>query len=218
MRRVLLTLVACAALAFASPAEGQRKPKHKDPVLEQYLIEEFAKLHARLNQMDTRVSTLESEVGRVSQQQAENQTELRNAHSTVKAADTTLTNLRINTGQDLASLKTDLTQLRQDLVRMGELVTRLAAVQQPAAPAPQPVPSVEGYITAVGESGMTISLGSSAGIHVGMRLNVFRAADPRTQIGVIEVVEVLDANNSRATVFLARPEARFEFSDIVRPS
>jgi hypothetical protein len=96
----------------------------------------------------------------------------------------------------------------------------LETVKKPELPAAAPAaeaPKIEGYITADGEKEVTINLGSSAGVKPGMKLNVYRAADPKTQIGVIEIVGVLDSSNSRATVLHKKADvAKFEFSDIVR--
>ncbi|HEX9761228.1 MAG TPA: hypothetical protein VGA40_09925 [Candidatus Acidoferrales bacterium] len=228
----LLALAGCAALLWApevsGPAEAQRQPKHKDQVLEQYLIREFAKLHTRLDEMGARVAALETELAQSRDRQTEALASLRAAHDALKTLDGAIGNVRASTGQDAVGLKTDMAALRQDVSRITDFLARMVSQQmtstRPDNPAPQPIPgalerpSVEGYITAVAENGITISLGSSNGVLVGMRFNVYRAADPKAQIGVIEIVEVLDSNNSRAAVYLAKPETKFEFSDIVRPT
>jgi hypothetical protein len=75
---------------------------------------------------------------------------------------------------------------------------------------------LEGYVTAVEEDMVTINLGSNAGVKPGAQFNVFKSADPRTTIGVAEVTQVIDSNNSRAKILFIRPEVRLEFSDTVR--
>jgi len=211
MQRVGLVALVSLALCFAPEAGAQKK--QKDPVLHQYLIEEFGKLQAQITQLNERLGTLESELARAKQLQNEINGEVRNAQTSLKSSDTSLSSFRLSTQQDLLGLKTDLTQLRQDVAKLVDIVQRglaaPAAAQGPAAP--------EGYITAVGDKDVTINLGSGHGVKVGMRFNVFRAADPKTQVGVIEVIEVLDANNSKATILFSKPDARFEFSDVVRP-
>jgi hypothetical protein len=42
------------------------------------------------------------------------------------------------------------------------------------------------------------------------------AADPATQVGVLEVIKVVDAGNSRAPILTLNSGVRPEFSDIVR--
>ncbi|HXV87224.1 MAG TPA: hypothetical protein VD793_11015 [Gemmatimonadales bacterium] len=232
----LVTLAACASLLLApeiaGPAEAQRQPKHKDPVLEQYLIREFAKLHTRLDEMGARVAALEAELTQSRERQTEALTNQRTTQDTLKTLDTAVANVRASTAQDAVGLKTDMAALRQDVSRITDFLARMVSQQfnpggGSALNNPPPAgeerrspdrPAIEGYITAVADTGITISLGSSAGVTVGMRFNVYRAADPRTQIGVIEIVEILDSNNSRAAVYMAKPETKFEFSDIVRPA
>ena len=221
MRATAIVVLAFLLLGLAMPASAQKR--QKDPMLEQYLISEFAQLNAKLDRMQERVVALESELARVKQNQAEMITEIRSTQTTVKTMDTSLSTFRLSSQQDLFSLKTDLTQVRQDMARLMDLIMKGGS----AAPAPVPAPapaapsdsSADGYITAVSEDGkeVTISLGSSAGIKVGSELNVFKAGDTKKEVGIIEVVEVVDANNSRAKVVFVRPSFRFEFSDIVRP-
>src|SRR3989304_6168506 len=138
--------------------------------------------------------------------------------NTVKTMDPALSTFRLSSQQDLFSLKTDLTQVRQDIGRLTDLVLK----SMPAAPpVPPPVeqPAVEGYITAVNEQTqeVTINLGSSVGVRQGSEFNVFKASDPKREVGIIEVMDVIDANNSRARIVFMRPSFKFEFSDIVRP-
>ena len=42
------------------------------------------------------------------------------------------------------------------------------------------------------------------------------AADPGTTVGVAEITQLTDSNNSRASVIFVRPDARLECSDSVR--
>jgi len=216
MRSVAVIAIVALALGLAPSAAAQKK--QKDPVLEQYLLAEFGKLNAAIAQLNDRLAALEAELGRARQQQTELGTELRNTQNALKTTDTSLSSFRLSTQQDLLGLKTDLTQLRQDVTRLMDLAQRSLAASAASAPAaPQAPAAPEGYISAVGEKDVTINLGSNHGIKVGMRFTVFRAADPKTQIGQIEVVEVIDANNSRATIIFVKPNTSFEFSDIVRP-
>lgn len=213
MQRAAVTALVTLALCFAPGAAAQKK--QKDPVLHQYLIEEFGKLQAQITQLNERVGTLESELARAKQLQNEINGEVRNSQTTLKSSDTSLSSFRLSTQQDLLGLKTDLAQMRQDVAKLMDIVQRGMAAAVPVTPQGPAAP--EGYITTVGDRDVTINLGSGHGVKVGMRFNVFRASDPKTQIGMIEVVEVLDANNSKATIVFSKPDTRFEFSDIVRP-
>ena len=209
-------ILALLVLGLAMPAAAQKK--QKDPVLHQYLIEEFAQLNAKLDRLGERLVALEAELARMKQTGSELMTEVRSTQMTAKTTDTALSTFRLSSQQDLFSLKTDLTQVRQDIGRLTDLVLK----SMPAAPpVPPPVeqPAVEGYITAVNEQTqeVTINLGSSVGVRQGSEFNVFKASDPKREVGIIEVVDVIDANNSRARVVFVRPSFKFEFSDIVRP-
>jgi hypothetical protein len=201
-----------------NPVAAQQR-KQKDPVLQQYLLEEFARINAKLDEVSARVTALEAEMGRVKQNQTDLQSEVRGTQVTAKTMDTALSTFRLGTQQDLFSLKTDLTQVRQDLSRIMDLLNRTIGAQPPPQPAAPEATATEGYITAVSENGqdVTINMGSGAGVRVGAEFDVFKANDPKKRIGIVEVTEVLDANNSRAKIVYVQPNFRFEFSDIVRP-
>jgi hypothetical protein len=204
-----LAAACMALLLLASPALAQKK--QKDPVLQTYLEETFAELTAKLLKLADRLAAIEDQLTRLKQQQDDAGVDVRGVMTQVKTTDQSLSSFRLSVQQDLLSLKSDLASVRQDLKTVAE-----TAKKAEAAPA-QELPRVEGYITAVTEKDVTINLGSASGMKAGTRLAVFRASDPKTQIGVIEVTEVLDANNSRAKIVFSKPDAKFDFSDIVRP-
>ena len=214
MRRFLWLAMAVLALVAAPLAQAQKK--QKDPILEQFLIQEFGQINSRMEQIGERLAAIDAELARQKQQQADLGNEVRNAQNLMKASDTSLTNMRLSTQQDLFSLKSDLAHLRQDIAGLGESLRKSLAPPPTAAPAAEAAP-VEGYITAVNEKDVTINLGSAAGIKEGARLQVYRSSDPKTQIGIVEVTQLLDANNSKAMIIFTKPGTRFEFSDIVRP-
>jgi len=211
MRRSHLSLLLVAALCLPSLALAQKK--QKDPVLQAYLEERFAEVSKRLGEISEKVAALEVEIGKLKQQQADTTAEMRNAQTVARAMDSSLAAFRLSNQQDLLSLKTDITKIRQDVTTLTEGMKKAEA----AAATPE-APKIEGYITAVSEAGkeVTINIGSAAGVKVGARFAVFRANDPKSQIGLIEVIEVLDANNSRARILHSKPDAAMAFSDIVR--
>jgi hypothetical protein len=61
-----------------------------------------------------------------------------------------------------------------------------------------------------------IDMGSAQGIQPGTRLAVYKAADPNTRVGVIEVTQVVDTGNSRARIVTMNAGVKPDFSDIVR--
>lgn len=217
MRGTAILAVLLMVCLAALPAQAQKK--QKDQVLEIYLINEFGRLNDKLDKMAERLASAEAEIARLKQNDADLLNEVRNTQTTVKTTDTSLSSFRLSTQQDLLSLKGDLTQIRQDLMRVTDAVRGV----QPAAPAPAPAaseaPPMDGYITSVtaDDKEVNINLGSGAGLRTGSEFDVFKASDPKTKVGIIEVVEVIDANNSRAKVVYVRQPHRLEFSDIVRP-
>ena len=207
--RAILVLV-CLALLLAPAASAQKK--QKDPVLQAYLEETFSDLRAKLASLSDRLTVMEEDLARLKQQQTAAAEETRSSQTMLKTFDASLSSFRLSSQQDIISIKQELAAIRKDLGSVVEASKKPEA--QPAAP---DAPKVEGYITAVTNNEVTINLGSGAGMKVGAKLTVFRASDAKMQIGLIEIVEVLDANNSRAKIVFNKPDAKFEFSDIVRP-
>ena len=211
MRRLLVPLVLMIAVCVPSIASAQKK--QKDPVLQAYLDEQFAALTKKLDEVSERVATLEVEMGKLKQLQTDSATELRNAQNAARNTDSSLTSFRLSNQQDIITLKTDVAKILQNVTALIE-----GAKKAEAAAAPE-VPKIEGYITdppAEGKDICTINKGSAAGVKVGMRFLVFKASDAATQVGLVEITEVLDANNSRAKIIHSKPGVKLEFSDIVR--
>jgi len=227
MYHTAVVLMAALTLVTAPSLGAQAQPKQKDPVLQRYLLEEFAQLNAKLGQLNERIAATATKLDQLEQKQNSLDAELRNAQNISKSIDTSLSTLRLSSQQDLFSLKTDLTQARQDISSLADLVRKssvsaalappavVAPLKPPEAPAPPSV-VLEGYITAVDADEVTINLGTNAGVKPGAQFNVYKAADPRTTVGVAEITQVTDTNNSRAKVIFVRPDARLEFSDSVR--
>ena len=211
MRRLgYCCLVALMICACATPGAAQQKPK--DPAMHSEMLSQFARVNDALNQILTRLAAIEVEVGRL--KQLEN--EVRNTQGAVRASDQKLADFSTWATRDLIDLKRDMTQLRSDVVSLGSEMRRGMTAQAPPQQAPA-TPLPEGYITEVGENEVAINLGSAAGVREGMRFAVFRASDPKTEIGRITIKSVLDGNNSKCEISFKRPDIKFEFSDIVKP-
>src|SRR3990172_11176884 len=87
-RSIAIMILALLVLGLAMPAAAQKK--QKDPVLHQYLIEEFAQLNAKLDRLGERLVALEAELARMKQTESELMTEVRSTQTTVKTMDTAL--------------------------------------------------------------------------------------------------------------------------------
>ena len=212
MRRLHVAFLLVIALCLPSIASAQKK--QKDPVLQTFLEEQFAGLTKKLDDISERVATLEVELGKLKQLQTDSAGELRNAQNAARNTDSSLTSFRLSNQQDIITLKTDVAKILQNVSALVEGAKKAEA----AAAAPE-APKIEGYITdppAEGKDVCTVNKGSAAGVKVGMRLLVFKASDPNSQVGLLEITEVLDANNSRAKIIHSKPGIKLEFSDIVR--
>lgn len=211
MRRSTVVFLLVCALCLPTVAGAQKKPK--DPVLQAYLVEQFAALNKKLDELAAKVAELNAEMARLKQQQADTAGELRNAQNAARNTDSSLTSFRLSNQQDVITLKTDVARILQNVTALMEGAKKAEAAAAPEAQ------KIEGYITdppAEGKDTCTVSKGSAAGVKVGMRFSVFKASDPNAQVGLLEITEVLDANNSRAKILHSKPGIKLEFSDIVR--
>jgi len=203
------------ARAQQSSAQGQVVvPKFKDPALQQYLVPEITVIQEKLDKLAARLDAMDAQLAKLKDQQQALASDFRANQELSKATDTSVTSLRASNQEDLLSVKTDVARIRRDLSEMAD------EMRKASAPPPAPVaaqPKLEGYITQATATSITINLGSAASVEVGMRFGVYRAAEPQTRIGTVEVTEVVDANNSRVKVVASNPDTKFQFSDIVRP-
>ena len=226
MRSMARTLTAVVGLGLwlvpAPPARAQQQPaqspaavpKFKDQGLQQYLVPELTSIEEKLDKLSTRLDAMEGQLAKLKEQQQALSYDIRATQELSKATDTSVTSLRASNQEDLLSVKTDVARIRRDMSEMADEMRKASA---PPPPPPASQPKLEGYITQVTATSISINLGSAAGVEVGMRFGVYRAAEPQTRIGTLEITEVLDANNSRAKIVASNPNTKFQFSDIVRP-
>jgi len=171
------------------------------------------------------VAALNAQLAELKQNQAQLQAVAIRQQRALQDLDQMLSSLRIGNEENFAKLKTALTELRAETENAVKKLTGQPA-QQPAAPVeatlvthPGAVPArqaPQGYITAVDGGNVMIDMGSAQGVQQGSRLAVYKATDPNTRVGVIEVTQVVDAGNARARVVTMNAGARPEFSDVVR--
>lgn len=212
MRRMISVCLYALTLCLLAATVGAQ-PKPKDPVMHNEMLAQFRAVNEALSQIMAKLTALETEVGRL--KQLEN--EVRNTQGAMRATDQKLSDFSTGATRDLIDLKRDMTQLRSDVVSLGGEIRR-AGSQAPQQQQPTPgAPLPEGYITEVSDSEVTINLGSGSGVREGMRFAVYRASDPKAEIGRIAIKHVLDGNNSKCEITFKRPDVKFEFSDIVKP-
>ncbi|MBI1941528.1 MAG: hypothetical protein HYS33_08495 [Acidobacteria bacterium] len=173
------------------------------------------------------MDSLNAQLTELRQAQIQVQAVLIRQQRTLQDMDQMVSSLRLSHEENLANLKTSLAQLRSDqekafatltgrAMETAGGVTEVAAtsmmpdVRSPAPSGPQ------GYVTIVEGNNVTVDLGTAQGVQQGARLAVYKATDPGTRVGVLEVTQVLDAGNSRARILTMSTGVRPEFSDIVR--
>jgi len=75
-----------------------------------------------------------------------------------------------------------------------------------------------GYVTAVsGDNTVTVNLGSGNGLKAGSQLGLYKANDPNTRVGTLEVTDVVDQSTSHAKVKFTNSGTQVDFSDVVKP-
>ncbi len=119
----------------------------------------------------------------------------------------TISTVGNNNTQDTALLKQEIDQLRAQV----QLIGGGGGVSGPKPPA-------VGYVTAVTADNMvTVNLGSGNGLKTGSQLGLFKATDPNTRVGTLEVTDVIDQGNAHASVKILNAGVKPEYSDMVKP-
>ena len=238
MRRFAIALILVVAALLVAP-HAPAQPKPKDPVLQQNILDRLAAVSAaletRLAALDQKLSSLEAELSRMKQaqgdlmkQQSDSYAASRDLQNSVKANEVELRNLRVQSSGDILGLSNGLGNLRAELAILTDTVKRgFSAAGGTSAPTPAPVApqragmtaTIEGYVTSVDEDtqSVQINLGRAAGIQVGKQFGVYRTTDPSKNIGILEITQVVDDNNSKARIVYQATGIKFDFGDIVRP-
>ncbi len=204
-------------------------PKFKDDE-RKYLDDQFKAILDQMQAMGNQVAALNGQLVELKQNQATLQNVIIRQQHQLQDLDEMLSSLRIGNEENFSKLKTALADLRAETDSAVSKLTgqaaaasapQVAAVATPAPPAPAPAPArqaPQGYVTSASTDGTTvmIDMGSAQGIQQGMKLAVYKASDPNTRVGVLEVTQVVDSGNSRASVVTMNPGVKPEFSDSVR--
>jgi uncharacterized protein YdcH (DUF465 family) len=215
MRRVMFALLMVLLVATSA------WPKFKEDE-QKYLDDKFNALLDQVQALTTQLQTLNAQLQVLRQNQAAFQAIIDRQQRSLQDLNQLVITMRLGSEESSSNLRTAILQLRKEtqdgLAKLGGVPTAsptLAAATAPAQPAPQPAASA--YITDVKGDNVVIDMGSSQGIHEHSRLALFKASDPNTRVGVIEVTQVIDAGNSRAQVVTLNPGVRLEFGDVARP-
>lgn len=214
----ILFLLLCATSAWPKWKEEDQK----------YLDDQFKAVQDQVQTLATQVQSLNAQLTELRQNQAQVQAVIIRQARALQDIDQMVSSIRLGGEENFSNLKALITQLRNDTqasfakltgqpAQLGGGTAQVAAAPKTpvAAPAPR---AIQGYVTSVEGDNVMIDLGSGQGIQPGSRLVLYKATDKdlTTRVGVIEIIQVLDAGNSRAKIINLNAGVQPEFSDIVR--
>jgi uncharacterized phage infection (PIP) family protein YhgE len=218
MRRAML------AVFFVLFVVTSAWPKFKEDE-QQYLNDQFKAIQDQVQALTTLLQTLNAQLQVLRQNQAQFQAAIDHQQQALQNLDQLVTSMHLGDEENFSSLKTAITQLRKDT---KAAIASLTGVQpgsvatETTKPGPENPPRVlQGYVTdvkgdKVGDN-VTLDVGSSSQrIHQGSRLMLYKASDLNTQVGLVEIVQVIDAGSSLAQIVTLNPGVRLEWGDVVR--
>ena len=217
MRRVML------ALSIVLMAAASAWPKF-NPDEQRYLDEHFKAIQDQIQTLSTQLQTLNAQLQELRKNQAQFQAIVDHQQRSLQDLDQMVTSMRLGSEENSSNLKTAITQLRNEtqaaFAKLGAVAVSgpggatEATIPKPQAPA---APVVQGSIISdVKGENVTIDLGSRQGVRELTRLAVYKDTDPNTQVGILEVTQVIDGGNSRARILQVNPGVQLGFGDVVR--
>lgn len=187
-----------------------------------YFDNQFRGILEQVQALSKQVQALNTHLAELHQNQTQFQEALVRQQRTLDDLEQLVSNLRARSQEDLTTLKTTLNQMRTETQRSlnalaGRPTETTGIVASPATgPLLTTSQTVQAYITSIEGNEVVIDQGSAKGLQVGSRLGLYKASDPRTRVGLLEVTQIVDAQNSRAKMVTANAGVRPEFGDIVR--
>jgi hypothetical protein len=219
MRRVML------ALFIVSLVVTNAWPKFKEDE-QHYLDEQFKAIQDQVQALTTQLQTLNAQLLELRKNQAQFQAIIDRQQRSLQDLDQLVISMRLGNEESASNLKAAINQLRTDT---QAAFNKLGAVPggdhgtapgtttaTPQTPAASPAVVQGSIISDVKDDSVTIDLGSRQGVHELTRLAVFKDTDPNTQVGILEVTQVIDGGNSRARVLQVNPGVQLGFGDVVR--
>ena len=214
MRRTML------AVFFVLLVVTSAWPKFKEDE-QQYLNDQFKAIQDQVQALTTQLQTLNAQLQVLRQNQAQFQAVIDHQQQSLQTLDRMVTSMHLGDEENFSSLKTAITQLRKDTKAAIASLTGVppgSVTTETTKPGSENPPRVlQGYVTDVKGNDVTLEdMGSSQGIHQGSRLAVYKASDPNTRVGVIEIIQVRDAGTSRAQIVTLNAGVQLAWGDVVR--
>jgi len=196
-------------------------PKFKEDE-QRYLDEQFRAVLDQVQAMQNQIQALNTQLQDLRQKQDQFGAAVLRQQRKLDDLDQRVNTIYLGGEDHYSSLKTAIGQLRSETqasfnkLSPGLTQPGTAVTQAPTTlPTPAPPRVTGGYITLVEGNNVLVDLGPAQGVQQGTRLVLYKASDPNTRVGVLEVSQVLDSG-SRARIVTINAGVKPEFGDIVR--
>ncbi len=206
----------CSASLLLVLFAGSAWPRLKQDE-QAYFDGQFHGLLEQVQALSKQVQTLTVRLAEANQTQTQLQDAIVKQQKSLQDLEQLVSSMRLANEENLNTLKTALSQMRAETQRsLSTMETTAIGTASTTGQIPPSSQAVQAYITIVERNEVVIDQGSAKGLHVGSRLIFYKANDPITRAGVLEVTQVVDAGNSRARIVSMNAGVRPEFGDIVR--
>jgi hypothetical protein len=216
IRAVILLMVLGTGTVWCKFKEEEQK----------FLDDQFRATQEQIQALKAQVAALSSQLDELRQNQSQLQAVIIRQQRAMQEMEQTLSAMRLTEEENFSGLKAALSRLEAQ--QQKGLSTLTGQSTQPAGLGPEaarpakttagtsatPGP-VQGYVVEVKGDEVTVDIGTERGINAGTRLTVFKANDPNTRVGVLEIIQPA-AGSSRARAVTLNPGIQLDFSDIVR--
>lgn len=211
---LLMFVLLCASSAWPKFKEDEQK----------YLEDQFRPIMDQLQTMQNQIQALNTQLQQLKDNQAQFQTVIIRQQRALQELNQMISSMSLGGEDHYSNIKKAIEKLGTETqtsfnkispgAGAGGTTTAVATptqVQQPVAPKP-----LSGYITSVDGNNILVDLGSAQGLQQGTKLGLYKASDPNTRVGLLEITQVTDSG-SRARVVTINSGVKPEFGDSVRP-
>jgi len=188
---------------------------------QKYLDDQFRATQDQVQALKTQIAALNAQLNELRQNQTQLQAVIIRQQRALQEMGQMVSAVRLSEEEGFAGLKTVLKSLD---TQMQKGFSEVTGKREPGLgpgpeiirePTPRPPAPLQGYVVDVKGNDVTVDIGTEKGMNVGTRLAVYKASDPNTRVGVLEIVQPA-AGSSRARVVTLNPGTQLEFSDVVR--
>ncbi|MGH9453561.1 MAG: hypothetical protein ACRD2O_06280 [Terriglobia bacterium] len=229
VRRIsLLFMFVCLC---TSSGWSKMKQEEKD-YLDSQIAKVVAQISALQNQMvayQTKMDALSKELSGLQKAQVDFQDTLNHQHESLTEMELSINSMRQQHSMDFGTVDSDIKVLEGQVhqLTLAANTPPVPATAGTMASAPPPAagsssstvpaaPLAQGNITVVEGDAITVDVGSAQGLQKGSRLSVFKASDPGTRVGELEITDVVDSTTAHARVVNMNLGLHPEAADVVR--